>query len=152
MYSEKNKIKWSLWSLAFGLFFIFLADTVFAERLSVSASIANIRSGPGTKYEVLWKVEKYHPIVVIKKSGSWYYFSDFEKDEGWIHNSLTADTPAVITKKEKCNVRSGPGTKYSVLLTIGNGIPFKKLKKQGQWINIMHADGDRGWIHESLVW
>lgn len=30
-------------------------------RLAVSANIANIRSGPGTKYDVLWQVEKFSP-------------------------------------------------------------------------------------------
>lgn len=145
----RNKIKWVI---AFGIFFVFFAEAVFAERLSISSSVANIRSGPGTKYEILWKVEQYHPIVIIKKTGNWYYFSDFEKDEGWIHKSLLKDIKTVITVKKKCNIRFGPGTNHDILFTVENGIPFKVLKQQGKWINIIHADGDRGWIYESLVW
>lgn len=38
-----------------------------AERLTVKASIANMRSGPGTSYDVLWQVEKYHPFLVVEK-------------------------------------------------------------------------------------
>jgi SH3-like domain-containing protein len=31
-------------------------------------------------------------------------------------------------------------------------VPFKVLKKEGEWIRIVHADGDEGWIHRNLVW
>ena len=123
-----------------------------AERLSVSSRIANIRSGPGTDYEILWKVESYYPIVVLKKSGSWINFRDFEGDEGWIHTSLVRKKPTVITIKNKCNVRTGPGTNHEVVFTVENGIPFLIIDRQKSWIQIKHADGDRGWIHKSLVW
>ena len=32
-----------------------------AERLSVSVPKANIRSGPGTDFDVLWEIEQYWP-------------------------------------------------------------------------------------------
>ncbi len=123
-----------------------------AERLSVSSKIANIRSGPGTGYEILWKVESYYPISVLKKSGSWINFRDFEGDEGWIHTSLVQKKPTVITIKNKCNVRTGPGTSHEVIFTVEKGIPFLIVNRQKSWIQIKHADGDRGWIHKSLVW
>jgi SH3-like domain-containing protein len=123
-----------------------------AERLSVSSRIANIRSGPGTDHEILWKVESYYPIMVLKKSGSWINFRDFEGDEGWIHTSLVRKKPTVITIKNKCNVRTGPGTNHKVIFTVEKGIPFLIIGRQKSWIQIKHADGDRGWIHKSLVW
>ena len=46
------------------------AGTAMAERMTIVAPVANIRSGPDTKSDILWKVEKYYPIMVIKKSGS----------------------------------------------------------------------------------
>lgn len=123
-----------------------------AERLTVTAQVANIRSGPGTKYDILWKVEKYHPLSIIKKSDKWYRFRDFEGDVGWIHKSLIGKISSIITKKEKCNIRSGPGTDNKILFAVEKGIPFKVIKRKRNWINIQHADGDQGWIHKSLVW
>lgn len=124
----------------------------WAQRLSVKSDIGNIRSGPGLKNEVLWQVEKYYPIKVLQQKGSWFLFKDFEGDQGWVHQSLLAKTETVITKSEKCNIRSGPGTKHKIEMTVEKGIPFKVLEKKGAWIHIQHADGDRGWIHKSLVW
>ena len=131
---------------------LFYSTAALAERLTVGSDIANIRSGPGTKYDILWNVEKYHPLFILEKSDNWYRFRDFEGDEGWIHKSLLKDIPAVITIKDTCNVRSGPGTNNAILFTVEKGIPFKVLKKEGDWVQIEHADEDRGWIHKSLVW
>ena len=128
------------------------AATALAERLAVSAPVANVRSGPGKKHNVLWKVEQYFPILVIDKSGAWYQFKDFEGDKGWVHNSLVSKIPTVITKKDTCNIRSGPGTGNNILFTVEKGIPFKVLKRKGSWIHIEHSDGDKGWIHKALVW
>ena len=123
-----------------------------AQRLAVKAPVANVRTGPGTQHDVIWQVEMYHPLVVKEKQGEWYRFVDFEKDTAWIHKSVVGDIEAVITVKTKCNVRSGPGTNFDVLFTVDKGIPFKVLKKKGKWLNVVHGDGDEGWLHESLVW
>jgi SH3-like domain-containing protein len=122
------------------------------ERLAVSVSIANIRSGPGTNYDTLWQVYKYYPIKVIKKSGSWILFVDFEGDKGWVKNTLVHKIPSVITIKEDCNIRSGPGTKYSIVFKTERGVAFKVIKEKGSWIYVQHADGDKGWIYKPLVW
>ena len=140
--------------LAILLTFLFLTGTAAAaeQRLAVTSSTANIRSGPGTQYDVLWQVEKYYPILVIEKSDSWYQFVDFEDDKGWVHKSLVGKVEAVITKKDLCNIRSGPGTGEKILFTVEKGIPFKVLEHKESWLHIEHADGDKGWIHDSLVW
>ncbi len=124
-----------------------------AERLAVKVPKANVRSGPGTKYEILWQVERYYPVVVVKKAGQWVLFRDFEKDEGWIKKSLLSKIPTVITIKKECNIRSGPGTNFQILFkTQDRGVPFKVLKRKGKWLYVEHADGDKGWIFKSLVW
>ena len=125
---------------------------VFAERMSVSVKIANTRSGPGENYEVLWNIEKYYPIEIVEKKGDWYKFRDFEDDKAWIHKPLVCKARTVITKKNKCNVRSGPGSNYTIVFSVEKAVPFKVLNIKGNWIEIEHADGDKGWINQSLVW
>ncbi len=141
-----------IYTIIITLFITLSSGVAMAERLAVSASVANIRSGPGTEYDVIWQVGKYHPIQVIKKSGTWYRFNDFEQDEGWIHKSLVSKIRTVITKKKKSNIRSGPGTRHKIVFTVEKGIPFRVIKRKGSWIFIEHADGDKGWIYEALVW
>ncbi|MAF32975.1 MAG: SH3 domain-containing protein [Desulfobacterales bacterium] len=141
-----------IYAIIITLFITLSSSVAMAERLAVSASVANIRSGPGTEYDIIWKVETHHPIQIIKKSGAWYHFRDYEQDEGWIHKSLVSKIRTVITKKKKSNIRSGPGTRHKIVFTVEKGIPFRVIKSKGSWISIEHADGDKGWIYEALVW
>ena len=141
-----------LFSFLITILFILFSNSALAERLSVRVSAANVHSGPGKNYDILWKVEKYHPLFILEKSDPWYHFRDFEGDEGWIYKSLLRKIPSIITNREKCNVRAGPGTGYKILFSVEKGIPFKIIKRKGNWIHIGHADGDKGWIHKSLVW
>jgi SH3-like domain-containing protein len=128
------------------------SGAAWAERLAVDAPIANIRSGPGTEHAVVWKIERYHPLEIVEQRGEWCRFQDFENDQGWIHRSLLKKIDAVITVKEPCNIRSGPGTDYGVVFTVGAGVPFRVLERRGGWLHVEHADGDKGWIAGSLVW
>lgn len=138
--------------IATGLGSLWPAAACAAERMAVKADIANIRSGPGTDYDQLWQVEKYHPFLVLDKKGAWYSVQDFEGDRGWIHRSLLDKTETVIVKVDRCNVRTGPGTQFDVAFRVTKGIPFKVLQKKGRWYELQHADGDRGWIFNALLW
>ena len=141
------------------LAFLILATVLFgaaasasAERLAISVDVANVRSGPGTDHQVLWRMERYTPLRAISTHGDWIFFEDFESTNGWMHTDLIDETPTVITKNDICNIRSSPGTDQEVLFQAEKGVPFKVIDRSGAWIQIEHADGDTGWIHENMVW
>ena len=150
-----NKHFYMLVPKIFVTIILFISGAAIAsagERLTVAVPTANIRSGPGTNYEIIWQVYKYYPLRVIKKTKQWYRFVDFEGDKGWIYKPLVRKIASVITIREKCNIRSGPGTKYGVVFTTEKGVAFKVIKRKDKWIHVRHADGDEGWIYKSLVW
>ena len=139
-----------IWIFIF--FFLAFTSLAMAQRMAVAVKDANVRSGPETTYDILWKVEKYHPVKVLGKQGKWVKFQDFEGDHAWIKKSLLNKTNTVITTKSKCNVRSGPGKNNPVVFRAEKGVPFRVLKKKGRWLKIQHLDGSKGWIYNSLVW
>ena len=135
------------------LLLVFVAGpAAAAERMSVKVNIANVRQNPSRNAKVVWQVARYHPFVILRKKGDWYKCRDFEGDTGWVAKSVLCRVPTVITIKNDCNVRSGPGTKNKILFILDREIPLKVLSRKGRWIKIEHEDGDRGWIHASLVW
>lgn len=146
--------KYCIWGMAGTAFYLAVAAgaATAEERMAVKSPIANLRDGAGTKYQVLWQVEQYHPFLVIKKEDSWYEVKDFEGDSAWIHNSLLDDTSTVITVKPECNVREEPDTQSKIVLKVEKGVPFKVLQRKDDWIRIEHADGETGWIYKTLVW
>jgi SH3-like domain-containing protein len=120
---QSLKMKPYAWMIM--ILLLLFSSVAWAERLAVAVSVANVRSGPGKNYDILWEIEQYHPLNVFKKSGQWYHFRDFEGDEGWIYKSLVRNIPSIT---------------------------FKVIKRKESWIYIQHADGDKGWIYKSLVW
>lgn len=136
-----------------------LAGLIFAsdvaaqtQRMAVASEVANIRSSPGTDSEVLWQVERYYPILIIEKKDPWYRFKDFDGHQGWIHKSMLNTAETVIVRVRRANVRSGPGTENDIVFDAEKGTPFKIISRKEGWLNVEHADGDRGWIFKSLVW
>jgi SH3-like domain-containing protein len=138
-------------ALAMILFFA-LCCAAHAERLAVAVPKANVRTGPDAKSPVLWQVEKYFPIEVIERAKGWVRFKDFEGDEAWVNESVLKAIDTVITKDSMVNVRSGPDKDAPVVFKTESGVPLKVLKREGEWINIEHGDGEKGWVHNSLVW
>ena len=123
-----------------------------SDRMAVKVDTANIRAQPDQQSDTLWQVEKYYPLLILEKKESWYRFKDFEGDVGWIHGSLVDDTPTVIVKVERANIRADAGTQYDLVFDAQKGTPFKVLEKKGRWLKVQHADGDVGWIFNALVW
>lgn len=147
----KNQIKKiiAISSVAF-----FCATSGFAANyLSVTTDNANVRTGPGTKYPVTMELFQGYPLKVLKKQGEWYKVSDYEKDTGWIHNSIVKDQDSVIVNaKKSLNMRSGPSKKNPVVADVERGVVLKKISKEGQWTKVRHSSGTVGWIYTPLLW
>ncbi|MEJ2033706.1 MAG: SH3 domain-containing protein [Deltaproteobacteria bacterium] len=49
------------------------------------------------------------------------------------------------------NMRSGPGTGYSVLWELGRGFPLKVIGSKGAWVKVIDFENDSGWIYRRLL-
>jgi SH3-like domain-containing protein len=128
-----------------------------AEMLSIAKDGVNLRSGPGTKYEIKWEYGEGFPLRVVSKKGDWYKVKDFEGDTGWIFKSLLTSGGHMIVKvnkksNKKVNIRSGPGTKFKVVGKAYYGVVFQTLEQKNGWAKLKHDTGLEGWIKRSLLW
>ncbi len=136
--------------IALSLFWV--TPLMAAEYGSISKDGVNIRSGPSTKDEIYWEVFKDFPLKVVKRQGDWVKTVDFEGDSGWIYAPLLKKKKTVIVKVKKANLRIGPGKNYEVVASALYGVVFYPGKRDGEWMQVSHSDGTKGWIHRSLVW
>jgi SH3-like domain-containing protein len=146
----------------FVLIFTFFTVCMFTalahgQMLSVDGENVNLRSGPGTKYQVKWEYGKGFPLKVISKKGDWVKVTDFENDSGWIYKPLLSKKGHMIVKafkdkNKRVNIRSGPGTHYKVVGKAYYGVVFETLEQQNGWAKVRHESGLVGWIKRTLVW
>jgi SH3-like domain-containing protein len=141
--------------LLLAMLFIFFITSSYSHALCVNVPEANLRKGPGTKYDKTWEVFKYMPFLKIGQKGNWYKVKDVDGDIHWIYKKLVTDKfRCAVVKVDKANVRSGPGTKYSkkALSPALKYDSFKVLKIKSSWVKVIDEFGDTGWIFRKLLW
>jgi len=131
--------------------------TTAAEMVAIAADDINMRSGPGTGHEILWKLDSGFPLEVIKTQGEWLQVKDFEGSNGWVHKKTTQKVAFVIVKANKgtngqINVRKEPDLTADIVANAGYGVVFKVLQKQGGWVKVGHGQGVTGWVDGRLLW
>ncbi len=143
----------------FKIFLIFLVFLLFCAPLSSGAKMVsinregvNVRSGPSTRSQVKWKVDKGFPLKVIGSKGKWYKVLDFEKDEGWVYSPLTTHKAHLVVKKPVINIRSGPGPHYRIVTKAKHGVVFQTLTEVKGWVKVRHESGVTGWVARRLLW
>ena len=133
---------------------LFLLHT-YAHALCVKVPEANLRSGPGTKYEKTWEVFKYMPFKRLSKKGNWYKVQDVDGDMHWIYKKLVTDKfNCAVTKVDKANIRSGAGTQYKKT-SISPSLKYdtyRVIKRKEKWVKVRDEFSDEGWIFRKLLW
>ncbi len=129
------------------------ASLAQAKMVSVDADMINLRSGPGSKYKVLWELGRGYPLKVIGSKGSWYRVVDFENDKGWVYKKLVGRKPHLVVKKRAINLRSGPSTNYKIVRQAKRGVVFLTLESKRGWVKVRHEEENvEGWVKRDLLW
>ncbi|MBR6766853.1 MAG: SH3 domain-containing protein, partial [Clostridia bacterium] len=147
------------------IFTLVLPVSAFAEDATVYVSSTgkgslNLRSGPGKEYSVKGYVYHNSEVTEISVSGEWSKVKVSATGKtGWIKTRYIDGTTADLgdgTKTVSCssslNLRSGPGTNYSVKGTVKNGTTVKVLNTEDNWVKITdYSTGKTGWIMEKYI-
>jgi SH3-like domain-containing protein len=126
-----------------------------AAALCVKVPEANLRGGPGTKYEKTWQVFKYMPLRRLAKKGAWYKVKDVDGDLHWIYGRLvTGSFRCAVVKVDEANIRTGPGTKYAktAMSPALRYYSYRVMKMKGDWVNVKDEYGNTAWIFRKLLW
>ncbi|HSI66852.1 MAG TPA: SH3 domain-containing protein [Planococcus sp. (in: firmicutes)] len=143
------------WLIAFILFILFLSGSVplvdgnhaAAESLGaeISATSANVRSGPGLSYSVIDSLKKGQKVTILSQSDDWYEIDSGGK-KGWIASWLTVSastegsgTTAVSTV-DRLNIRSQPERSSAVLGQMNAGEQVEVLRDHGEWVEINYRN------------
>lgn len=130
-----------------------LAPAGAQELVSVRNAKVNLRAGPGTGSEVLWKLTQGYPLQVLETKGDWLRVQDFEGDAGWVSRGVTTDTPHHVVKAKHLNLRAGPGTGHPVVGSASYGDVLRTERRQGDWVLVRHPNGPAtAWAAAHLLW
>ncbi|NLO22423.1 MAG: SH3 domain-containing protein [Syntrophomonadaceae bacterium] len=119
-----------------------LYNVALASTATITGSVVNIRSGPGTDYAVDGNLLKDTEVRILQSQGDWYKISRGSLT-GWVSKSLleVKQVEQVKIVGDPVNLRSGPGTDYEVLDQARKGDLLTLLGATGEWYQVQNADG-----------
>lgn len=141
--------------LIFAIIVTFLvgAANVDAKMVAVSTDQAEIRDAPTLEKSIVTLIApRFYPLNIHAEQEDFYKVSDHLNNFGWILKTLTSETRAVIVNTKTINVFSGPGANHPVQFTARDGVTFKVINAEGNWLQVEHEDGMTGWLNRDLVW
>ncbi len=120
--------------------------------VSLAADAANMRTGPGRQYPILWHyVRPGLPLLIIAEYGNWRRVRDRDGSEGWMHASLLSGrrTGIVSGAMRPLHARSTPDS--PVLMRAEPGVLVDLLSCRAEWCRVRLA-GRKAWIRRGAFW
>ena len=136
-------------------------DTVY-----ISGNSVNVRSGPGTTYSIIGSESKGYELQRTGRTNNGWSRVNYKGGVGYVSESyLTATKPVTnnnsssgttsgdkvrVSAASGANLRSGPGTNYSIVATVANNTELTRTGTSGDW-TIVSYNGQTAYISTSLV-
>lgn len=147
-----------------------LVETTAAnvKKVVVNGSNANVRKGPGTNFTRVGQVQQGDILTVSGEKDGWYKVEAPGIGQVWIAGWLTTpqqivsgvsqgssatvsdSVPFAKVNVKVLNVRSGPGTQYSITTKIGLNESHDIVGEKEDWVNIK-VGNQLGWVSKEHV-
>lgn len=122
----------------------------------VKATSLCVRSEPSVTATVLGNYQSNDTVSVLAEQNGWSKIQ-YKDGIGWVASQYLSDTKlgTGISQKIKltsnANLRSGPGTDYSLISSANAGTQFMQVDQEGDWLQIELSDGSTAWVASWLT-
>lgn len=120
--------------------------------VSLSASEANLRTGPGRQYPIDWVYKRRGlPLEIIEEHGPWRKVRDHEGVTGWMLVSLLYGPRTAMIRGKTRTLLADPNLQAEPLLTADPGVIGEIEECNGLWCEL-DIGGRNGWIERRHLW
>lgn len=120
--------------------------------VSLKASRANARRGPGTTHRVDWVfVRRGMPLEVIAEHGHWRRVRDSDSATGWVHYSLIRGDRTAIVTAEQVDFRETADPAAPVTARAEKGVIVDVAECIVDWCRVSRGRVG-GWAPKSALW
>lgn len=120
--------------------------------VSLDADEANLRSGPGRQYPVLWLyLRSGIPLEITAEFDTWRRVRDMSGAEGWMHASLLSGRRRAIVLERMAEFLDRPAAGSRTLARAEPGVVFDLLRCRPDWCEARIA-GRKAWVRRDAFW
>lgn len=114
--------------------------------LSLSATEANLRAGPGTDHPVLWVYQRRHlPFLVIDRYRDWLQVRDWQGEEGWMHKNLLRGPRTLRVVAEFKELFRAPDESSDLVAVLETGVVANLARCEEGWCQV-RVGRISGWL------
>ncbi|MCL1803437.1 MAG: SH3 domain-containing protein [Eubacteriaceae bacterium] len=121
---------------------------------NLGGDVLNVRKGPSTSNQVIFRITDCRVVAVISKTGDWLYVEYLPDQYGYIHSDYISSIPSttgVVDVDTRVNFRMGPSTSNAVIALLNNGDPLRIFGMTGDWFMCLANGCQIGFIHKDYV-
>ncbi len=134
---------------------LFLSAAAWADTLVVNSpgdGFLNLRTGPGSKYQVIMRMPHRSHVETLEIAGNWARVRHETGNVGWAFRKyMVSPEPGPVRYRVVSpndgflNLRTGPGTRYDIITPMYNGTRVTILESAGAWVRVRTDLGQEGW-------
>ena len=129
-----------------------VTDLPMPRFVSLKASEANARRGPGTTHRIDWVYRlRDMPLRVTAEYEHWRRVEDSEGHGGWMHYALLSGVRTVLVTGDMTALHAQPAEGAMVTAYLERGVVARLLQCDVQWCRLQ-VESNRGWAHKSALW
>ena len=133
------------------------ADEV-THYVTVVRPEANLRAGPGTRYDKVGAVEKDAVLPVLSSQLGWYEVEAPGGEPAWIFGHLVKEATISLSRGHRvtpagnyANLRARPSTRAHRAGRLERGVELPALRKEGDWYQVTLPDETTAWVYDDVV-
>ena len=120
--------------------------------VSLKASKANIRRGPGLTHRIDWVfLRRGMPLEVVAEHGHWRKVRDVDDAGGWVHHAMLRGRRTAVVTAPQATMRAEPGQAKDVVAVAEAGVIVSVDRCGVNWCEV-DKDDYSGWVRKIDIW
>jgi len=119
---------------------------------------ANLRAGPGTRYDKVGSVQKGAMLPVVSEQEGWYEVESPAGEPAWVFKRLVKEAATPLANGHRvtpmgnyANLRARPNKRAPLAGRLERGVELPAVRKAGDWYQVTQPDETTAWVYDDVV-
>jgi SH3-like domain-containing protein len=128
------------------------------QYVTVVRPEANLRKGPGTRYDKVGQVERGDMLQVLSSQEGWYEIVSPDGEPAWVFKRLVKEAAIplerghrVVPSGNYANLRARPHKRAHLAGRLERGVELPTARKVGDWYEVTLPDETTAWVYSRVV-